>query len=369
MSNWRWNRMGYAEQQAYICDDKKDPAQIMASFGRLTEGVFKRKATAFDFRVCAAILELIKDLPGSHGMTSVAKVLRGKAKTCTKNPNFGMCEGMKEYPQAKLFSLAENIEFWMLANNLCSDEDNKLEWDRSDPIYTRKKADHLLSTLIIQLIRDNADAYGVAAPAPQKAKELSWDKFKGTFLRWMQSDLLPDILKLTNDTLAAGKLRAHTSSKLQGQTGPYQLGRFQECSVAGCVDLMNRGILPVFNLTKSRKKDGTFGITAIVTSAFIPVGWQCISKTNTWATGNGWSELDEACTGISSGHMGTIKSKKVAQSIRVKAIVDADGNILSHEIKLEPGFCMDTMWGAKSSPEYAVDNSKAIKVWGGEEIK
>ena len=351
-----------AERKVYACGDKSKPVNIMSHFGKLTEKAFKRVATAYDFKVCAAILELIKDLPGSHGMTSVSKILRGKAKTCTKNPNFGMCEGMKEYPQTKLFKLAEDIELWMLINGLCSDKSNMLEWDQSDPIYTRKKADALLSILIIQLLRDHADKFGVAAQVPKKIAELDFKKFKVPFMEWMQKNLLADIKKLTVDNTFAGNYRAHKHYPLRNHP---QLGTYAEYDVCDTINLMNADRLPVFNLSKSRLKDGTFRVTAIVSGALIPVNWVSKSyQSQVINRDSKLSELDEACGGDIWFEGSYSGFKPVAMSVRVKAVVDSDGKILSHEVILAPGFCMDNMsGGGKNWPDYIVDTKSVTKLW------
>ena len=350
-----------AERKVYACGDKSKPVNIMSHFGKLTEKAFKRVATAYDFKVCAAILELIKDLPGSHSMTSVSKILRGKAKTCTKNPNFGMCEGMKEYPQTKLFKLAEDIELWMLINGLCSDKSNMLEWDQSDPIYTRKKADALLSILIVQLLRDNADEFGVAAHVPKKAAELDFKKFKVPFMKWIQKNLLADIKKLTEDTLTKD-YRAH--KRYPHHPRPELYAEYDVCDT---INIMTADMLPVFNLSKSRLKDGTFRVTAIVSGALIPVNWISHRETN-HIKGDSWTELNEASGDEVCIDGDYYKPKPVAMSVRVKAVVDSDGNILSHEVILAPGFCRDMSGGGKNWPDFIVDSNSVTEVLSGKKL-
>lgn len=341
--NWLVSRMSHQERQVYVCENKSDITAVMGHFGRIVKNVFKRDATTFDFEVVASTLELILTLPPSHGMTSVSKVLRGKAKVCTKNPNFGKCEGMKQYSQAKLFQLATEIEVWLDINGLAG-ECQKLQWDRSDDIHTRQKADDLVGLLFVQSLRDNAEKFGIATEKPQVKKELNFSKFKPQFLRWVWDNKFDDIRKEIESQLGNG-MRAHKSGLATS-----------DASARDCLNLMTQELLlSVFGLTKSRLKDGNFSVNAVVSGILVPTDWVGQGDSSS----RSWSELQEAVTGESWYNYNQTKgNKKVGQSVKVKAKVDADGNILEADVITAKGFASDA-GGPESLPKIIVSDKAA----------
>jgi hypothetical protein len=289
-------------------------------------------------------------------MTSVAKVLRGKAKTCTKNPNFGKCEGMKEYSQGKLFAFANEVQNWLEENNLTGQQQT-LEWDRSDPIYTRKKSDELVGMFIVEALRKAAPTEGVVAEVPKTRKDLDWKKTKPLVLRWIYDNMRPDIEKLLTDALSNG-WRAHRYKWANS-------GR--DVTTATCLAGLKEAdpILHVFSLTKANLKDGTFRVSSTCSSVVVPDAWKseeeasAIQRNGINAT---WSELDEACACRYEDR--DAKRKPICKSVRVQVSLDADGNITGGEAKMVKGFVKNQHFGAQNWPEYIMNSTKGAHTHG-----
>lgn len=62
------------------------------------------------------VLTLFRDLPGSHGSTSVSKILTGKSKMFTDRKEFGKYKDFIKFDQ--LFEFVSSIDLYMSANNV-----------------------------------------------------------------------------------------------------------------------------------------------------------------------------------------------------------------------------------------------------------
>ncbi len=158
---------------------------VMKGFGR-------DKPTTHDYDVVIAIMELINGLPSSHGMTSVSKILTGRAKACTKNKYFGMLLGIKGFSQAKVLKLCFEVESYLDDLGAIKKDCNYNEGQQYGSM--RKDTDELTICLLAEVFEEAKGLFAVSAKDPVKTTERSSVDYKKAFMDYLpaQRDLFLD---------------------------------------------------------------------------------------------------------------------------------------------------------------------------------
>jgi len=191
---------------------------VMKGFGR-------DKPTTHDYDIVIAIMELINELPSSHGMTSVSKILTGKAKTCTKNRYFGMLMGIKEFSQAKVLKLCFEVESYL--DGLGAIKRNYDYNDGQSYDAMRKDTDELTIYLLVELARETKDLFAISAEAPVKTAERSSMEYKKAFMDYLpsQSELF---LEEAEKILEDGDFGVRSDNYGQTHTEIYEIYKKRE---------------------------------------------------------------------------------------------------------------------------------------------
>ncbi|RLI47519.1 hypothetical protein DRO61_07840, partial [Candidatus Bathyarchaeota archaeon] len=165
----KWFSMNFEGETRYSESKGEWVPSVMKGFGR-------DKPTTHDYDIVIAIMELINELPSSHGMTSVSKILTGKAKTCTKNKYFGMLLGVKGFSQAKVLKLCFEVESYLDDMGTIKKNYDYNEGQAYDSM--RKETDELTICLLTEVFKEAKELFAVSVKDPVKTAERSSADYK-----------------------------------------------------------------------------------------------------------------------------------------------------------------------------------------------